>query len=133
MKPRVGRFWPEVSNIKTLDGRNRFSMLCHLIFGLLSIPCFNADSERGFSIPRKIHNPILEILFLKGHGLEGVYSWGVSRGMAYVEKVGNYVTSVDTTVMWVWSVCTGFTCSITLKSKECTQQRIQHVAIQRSN
>ena len=55
MKPRVGRFWSEVSNIKTLDGRNRFSMLCHLIFGLLSIPCSNADSERGFSILRKIH------------------------------------------------------------------------------
>ena len=53
MKPRVGRFWSEVSNIKTLDGRNRFSMLCH--FGLLSIPCSNADSERGFSILRKIH------------------------------------------------------------------------------
>ena len=55
MKPRVGRFWSEVSNIKTFDGRNRFSMLCHLIFGLLSIPCSNADSERGFSTLRKIH------------------------------------------------------------------------------
>ena len=25
-----------------------------------------------------------EILFLKGHGLKGLYSWGVSWGVAYV-------------------------------------------------
>lgn len=55
MRPRVGSFWSAVGNIKTLEGTDRFILLCKLMFGLLSIPCSNADSERGFSILRKIH------------------------------------------------------------------------------
>ncbi len=55
LKPRVGAFWSRVSETKTLDGRDRFSALVKLMYGLMSVPCSNADSERGFSILRKIH------------------------------------------------------------------------------
>ena len=55
LKPRVGLFWSKVGKITTLDGQERFGLLCKLMYGLLSIPCSNADSERGFSILRKIH------------------------------------------------------------------------------
>lgn len=51
-KPRAGPFWHRVG---TLNGQDRFGTLCKLMFGLLVIPCSNADSERGFSILRKIH------------------------------------------------------------------------------
>ena len=54
-KPRAGMFWNDVSKIKTLDGSVRFPCLSRLMAGLLSIPVSNADSERGFSILRKIH------------------------------------------------------------------------------
>ncbi len=54
-RPRVGSFWSAVERIRTLDGKSRFSKLCMLMYGLLSIPCSNADSERGFSMLRKIH------------------------------------------------------------------------------
>ena len=54
-KPRIGAFWCEVGKIKTLDGQPRFPSLAKLMAGLLSIPASNADSERGFSILRKIH------------------------------------------------------------------------------
>ena len=36
----------------TVDGR---PFLCKLMMGLLVIPASNADSERGFSMLRKIH------------------------------------------------------------------------------
>ena len=52
---RVGAFWSRVSKIKTLDGRDRFSTLVKLMYGLMSVPCSNADSESGFSFLRKIH------------------------------------------------------------------------------
>ena len=55
LKARVGLFWSKVGKIRTLDGQERFGLLCKLMYGLLSIPCSNADSERGFSILRKIH------------------------------------------------------------------------------
>ena len=55
VKPRVGLFWSKVGRIKTLEGQERFGLLCKLWYGLLSIPSLNADSERGFSILRKIH------------------------------------------------------------------------------
>ena len=55
IKPRVGQFWHKVEQLKTLEGQNRFSTLCKLMYGLLSIPCSNYDSERGFPILRKIH------------------------------------------------------------------------------
>lgn len=45
-KPRAGKFWSEVDSINTLDGKGRFTTLCKLMYGLLSIPCSNADSER---------------------------------------------------------------------------------------
>lgn len=54
-KPRAAVFWSEVGKIKTLDGHSRFGRLFKLMSGLLSIPCSNADSERGFSVLRKIH------------------------------------------------------------------------------
>ncbi len=54
-RPRVGSFWSAVERIRTLDGKSRFSKLCMLMYGLLSIPCSNADPERGFSMLRKIH------------------------------------------------------------------------------
>ena len=54
-KPRAGKFWLEVSKLRTLDGRLRFGSLYRRMSGLLSIPCSNADSERGFSLLRKIH------------------------------------------------------------------------------
>ena len=54
-KPRPGPFWWKVGKIKTLLGESRFPNLAKLMAGLLSIPCSNADSERGFSILRKIH------------------------------------------------------------------------------
>ena len=54
-KPRAGVFWNEVGQIKTLDGELRFSSLFRLMAGLLTIPASNADSERGYSVLRKIH------------------------------------------------------------------------------
>ena len=57
-KPCPGTFWWKVNRIKTLSGELRFGTLCKLIFGILAIPCSNADTERGFSTPRKIHTDI---------------------------------------------------------------------------
>ena len=53
-KPRQEHltFWWEVGKIKAFDGKE---LLTKLMAGLLSIPVSNADSERGFSILRKIH------------------------------------------------------------------------------
>ena len=62
-KPRPGRYWKEVSRMRTFDGEKRFWLLVKLITGLMSIPSSNADSERGFSILRKIHTdqrPVLK-------------------------------------------------------------------------
>ena len=42
-KPRVGNFWPAAECIKTLDEKSRLSMLCKLMYGLLSILCSNTD------------------------------------------------------------------------------------------
>ena len=55
MKPRAGPFWWEIGKMRTFDGQPRFKTLYKLMAGLLSIPCSNADTERGFSILRKIH------------------------------------------------------------------------------
>ena len=55
MKPQAGPFWWEIGKMRTFDGQPRFKTLYKLIAGLLSIPCSNADAERGFSILRKIH------------------------------------------------------------------------------
>ena len=55
MRPHVGAFWYEVGRMMTLDGQVRVPSLCKLVAGLLTIPCSNADSERGFSMLRKIH------------------------------------------------------------------------------
>ena len=41
--------------MKCIGGEPRFSTLFRLMAGLLSIPCSNADAERGFSVLRKIH------------------------------------------------------------------------------
>ena len=51
----AGPFWWKVGKIKTLSGELRFSKLFMLMSGLLSIPCSNADAERGFSVLRKVH------------------------------------------------------------------------------
>ncbi len=53
-KPRPGPFWWEVSKMIIMTGELRFPNLSKLMVGLLSIPCSNADSERGFSVLRKI-------------------------------------------------------------------------------
>ena len=55
MRTRVGLYWAEVGRLRTLEGQPRFPLLCKFMAALLSIPAFNADSERGFSILRKIH------------------------------------------------------------------------------
>ena len=47
--------WWEVGKIKTLLGELRFANLAKLMAGLLAIPSSSVDSERGFSILRKIH------------------------------------------------------------------------------
>ena len=54
-KPRSGLFWSKIGEMKKFDGEPRFGLLFKLMSGLLSIPCSNADSERGFSMLRKIH------------------------------------------------------------------------------
>ena len=54
-KPRSGPFWWEVG--KTLSGEQRFPNLTKLMAGLSSIPCSNADAERGFSVLRKLKDP----------------------------------------------------------------------------
>lgn len=54
-KPRPGRFWYEVGQMKLFDGEPRFPLLVRLMSGLMSIPASNADSERGFSMLRKVH------------------------------------------------------------------------------
>ena len=41
--------------MRTFDGEMRLPLLVSLITRLISIPSSNADSERGFSILRKIH------------------------------------------------------------------------------
>ena len=41
--------------MKTFNGEPRFPKLYQLMAGLLSIPCSNADAERGFSVLRKVH------------------------------------------------------------------------------
>ena len=59
-KPRPGLFWWEVGKIKTLLGELRFANLAKLMAGLLAICSSNADSERGFSILRKIHTCMVQ-------------------------------------------------------------------------
>ena len=54
MRFKAGLFWSEVKKITTFDGQPRFHLLHQLMAGLLSIPVSNADSERGFSMLRKI-------------------------------------------------------------------------------
>ena len=54
-KACAGSFWWEVGKIKTLSGEPRFSKLHQLMAGLLTIPCSNADAERGFLVLRKVH------------------------------------------------------------------------------
>ena len=53
-KACAGCFWWEVGKIKTLSGEPRFSKLHQLMAGLLTIPCSNADAEKGFSVLRKV-------------------------------------------------------------------------------
>ena len=55
MRSKAGLFWSEIKKMTTLDGQPRFTLLHQLMTGLLSIPISNADSERGFSMLRKIH------------------------------------------------------------------------------
>ncbi len=45
----------QVGKMMTLSGELRFPNLYCLMAGLLSIPCSNADAERGFSVLRKVH------------------------------------------------------------------------------
>ena len=52
---KAGLFWLEVGKMTTFEGQPRFNLLHKLMSGMMSIPVSNADSERGFSILRKIH------------------------------------------------------------------------------
>lgn len=54
-KPRPGLFWNEVSKMRTFEGELRFPHMVRLMLGLMTIPSSNADSERGFSLLRRIH------------------------------------------------------------------------------
>ena len=54
MRPKAGLFWLEVVQMTTFEGHPRFNLLHKLMSGLMSFPVSNADSERGFSILRKI-------------------------------------------------------------------------------
>ncbi len=54
-KAYAGSFRWKVGQMKTLDDKEHFPLLFKLMAGLLSIPSSNADSERGFSVLRKIH------------------------------------------------------------------------------
>ena len=42
-KPRPGRYWKEVSRMRTFDGEMRFLLLVKPITGLIFIPSSNAD------------------------------------------------------------------------------------------
>ena len=55
MRPKAGKYWWEISKLKTLEEDVRFPTLVKLMTSLLTIPVSNADSERGFSMLRKIH------------------------------------------------------------------------------
>ena len=69
-KPKAGMFLFKVGRIMTLDGQQRFPLFARLMADLLSIPCSNADSERGFSILRKIHtdqHPTLKHSTINSH------------------------------------------------------------------
>ena len=54
-KPRSGVFWREVGKLTTSNGQLQFPLLVKLIIGLSAIPVSIANSERGFSVLRKIH------------------------------------------------------------------------------
>ncbi len=47
--------WYEVGQMKLFDGEPRLPLLARLMSGLMSIPASNADSERVFSMRRKVH------------------------------------------------------------------------------
>ncbi len=55
-KPKPGAFWHRIAEMKNWEGELRFHLHSKLMAGLLSIPSSNADSERGFSMLRKIHS-----------------------------------------------------------------------------
>ena len=55
MRPKAGLLWLEVGKMTIFEGQPRFNLLHKLMSGLMSIPVSNADSERGFSILKKIH------------------------------------------------------------------------------
>uniref|UniRef100_H3ALC1 HAT C-terminal dimerisation domain-containing protein n=1 Tax=Latimeria chalumnae TaxID=7897 RepID=H3ALC1_LATCH len=52
---RVDTYWLAVARMKTGSGRLQFELLGKVMKALLSIPSSNADSERVFSMVRKIH------------------------------------------------------------------------------
>ena len=54
-KPWSGVFWREVGKLTRSDRQPRFPSLVKVIIGLSAIPVSNANSERGFSVLRKIH------------------------------------------------------------------------------
>ena len=47
-------YWKDISEMKTLDGRDRFPLMADLAKCVLSLPVSNADTERVFNIVRKI-------------------------------------------------------------------------------
>ena len=47
-------YWHEIDQMKTLEGKSRYGNIANLAKCLLSLPHSNADTERIFSIVRKI-------------------------------------------------------------------------------
>ena len=78
-KPRSGVFWHEVGKLTTLDGQSRFPSLVKLMSGLSTIPVSNADSERGFSVLRKIHTDQCPTLKPLTQSLAGISLLGARR------------------------------------------------------
>ena len=52
---RIDEYWLKVFQLQTGFGKLRFSLLGDVMKPLMSIPNSNADSERVFSMLRKIH------------------------------------------------------------------------------
>ena len=51
---RIDSFWGDMSRSKAGTGQPRFGTLCAVVLPLLSLPNSNADSERVFSMAKKI-------------------------------------------------------------------------------
>ena len=51
---RIDSFWGDMAKSKTSTGSHRFAALCSVVLPLVCLPNSNADSERVFSMAKKI-------------------------------------------------------------------------------